>query len=204
MAADSLQSFPKDGPSWKHSRELLRKQFARVQSRNLHHFYEHVDNLIACMPSSGVVDLQPLFFNLTLDTTTALLFGKSVYSLRADANQDFNNKVFAESFNIAQEGLAKRFRIAPFHFLYNPPAFRKACANVHRFVEQYIDSLDLSENDSLDGKSYGFIKQVARESATKQDLRDQLLNVLLAGRDTTACCLTWTWYGFEYQHCVVG
>lgn len=146
------------------------------------------------MPSTGVVDLQPLFFNLTLDTATALLFGKSVYSLRAGADQDSCNKVFTESFNIAQEGLAKRFRVAPWHFLYNPLEFRKACANVHRFIEQYIDSLNLSDNESLDDKSYGFIKQVALESATKQDLRDQLLNVLLAGRDTTACCLAWTLY----------
>ena len=152
------------------------------------------------MPSNGVVDLQPLFFNLTLDTATALLFGKSVYSLKANADQDAGNRVFAESFNIAQEGLAKRFRIAPFHFLYNPSVFQKACANVHRFVEQYIDSLNLSENDSLDDKSYGFIKQVALESATKQDLRDQLLNVLLAGRDTTACCLAWTLYAPGYQN----
>lgn len=186
--------FTQEGPAWKHSRELLRKQFARVQSRNLSHFHKHVDNLIACIPSSGVVDLQPLFFNLTLDTTTALLFGKSVYSLKADIDQDADNKLFAESFNIAQEGLAKRFRIAPWHCLYNPPAFQKACANVHRFVEQYIDNLDLSNNDSLDERSYDFIKKVALESASKQALRDQLLNVLLAGRDTTACCLAWTLY----------
>lgn len=192
--------FTQEGSSWRHSRDLLRKQFSRVQNRNLNHFHEHVDNLIACMPSSGVVDLQPLFFNLTLDTATALLFGKSVDSLKAGYGQDADNKVFAESFNIAQEGLAKRFRIAPLHFLYNPPTFRKACANVHLFVERYIDSLDLSENDSLDDKSYGFIKQVALESASKQELRDQLLNVLLAGRDTTACCLAWTLYGLRYQH----
>ncbi|KAK2748456.1 hypothetical protein FQN55_004396 [Onygenales sp. PD_40] len=184
--------FTQEGPAWKHSRELLRKQFSRVQNRNLNHFHEHVDNLVACLPASGVIDLQPLFFNLTLDTTTALLFGKSVYSLRADTDQDADNKLFAESFNIAQEGLAKRFRIAPWQFLYNPPTFRKACANVHRFVERYIDSLNFSEMNFLDHRSYGFITQLAVESASKQDLRDQLLNVLLAGRDTTACCLAWT------------
>ena len=117
-----------------------------------------------------------------------------MYSLKADIDQDADNKLFAESFNIAQEGLAKRFRIAPWHCLYNPPAFQKACANVHRFVEQYIDNLDLSDNDSLDERSYGFIQKVALESASKQALRDQLLNVLLAGRDTTACCLAWTLY----------
>ncbi|KAH1958975.1 hypothetical protein KXW21_008052 [Aspergillus fumigatus] len=184
--------FTQEGPAWRHSRDLLRKQFSRVQNRILEHFHEHVDNMVARLPLDGVVDLQPLFFNLTLDIATALLFGRSVYSLLAGIDQDADNGLFAEGFNIAQDGLAKRFRIAPWHFLYNPPGFRKACGDVHRFVEQYIDQLDLENSEDLDDKTYGFIKRVAHESASRQHLRDQLLNVLLAGRDTTACCLSWT------------
>lgn len=180
-----------EGAAWKHSRDLLRKQFARFQYQNLDHFREHVDNLINRLPSNGVVDLQPLFFDMTLDTATALLFGRSVYSLRAGIDQHQENRLFAESFDVAQEGLAKRFRIAPWHFLYNPPAFRKACANVHRFVERYIKELDLEHAEPHDINKYGFIKQIAAES-TSLELRDQLLNLLLAGRDTTACCLSWT------------
>jgi cytochrome P450 len=114
--------------------------------------------------------------------------------LRAGIDQHKENKLFAESFNLAQEGLAKRFRIAPWHFLYNPPAFRKACANVHRFVERYIKDLDLENAERHEMKQDGFIKQIAEESTSVKELRDQLLNVLLAGRDTTACCLSWTLY----------
>lgn len=149
------------------------------------------------MPASGLVDLQPLFFNLTLDTATALLFGQSVYSLRAGVDQAEDNKDFAASFDIAQEGLAKRFRLAPFHSLYSPPAFRKACRNVHRFVEKYIEEhhIVLGQqnlvNDGTDAGSW-FVEQIAAESETETQVRDQLLNVLLAGRDTTACCLSWT------------
>lgn len=185
--------FTQEGPAWKHSRELLRNQFVRAQYRDLNHFREHVDNLLSHMPSSGVVDLQPLFFSLTLDTTTALLLGRSVYSLRADIDQEVDNKAFSESFNLAQEGLAKRFRIAPWHFLYNPPSFRQACKTVHHYVERYIEQRNLLERhrDSQD-ESYNFIDQVAEESASNTQLRDQLINVLLAGRDTTACCLSWT------------
>ncbi|KAH6667986.1 cytochrome P450 [Halenospora varia] len=184
--------FTQEGPAWKHSRELLRKQFIQAQYQNLDHFREHVDNLVAHLPADGVVDLQPLFFNLTLDTTTALLFGRSVYSLRANIDQDNDNKLFAESFNIALEGLAKRFRIAPWHFFYNPSDFRQACANVHRFVEGYIEERNLGkQKGDVHEESYGFINQVAEESESTEDLRDQLLNVLLAGRDTTACCLSW-------------
>ncbi|KAF7176132.1 hypothetical protein CNMCM7691_001608 [Aspergillus felis] len=184
--------FTQEGPAWRHSRGLLRKQYFRVQSRTLQYFHEHVDNTVARLPLDGVVDLQPLFFNLTLDIATALLFGRSMYSLKAGIDQDADNRLFAESFDIAQEGLAKRFRIAPWHFLYNPPEFRKACADVHRVLERYIDQLDFQDSDDQDDETYSFIKQVAQESTGKEDLRDQLLNVLLAGRDTTTCCLSWT------------
>lgn len=171
----------------------MRKQFVRAQYQNLNQFCEHVDNLLTHVPESGVVDLQPLFFSLTLDTTTALLLGRSVYSLRASIDQDAENKEFSESFNIAQEGLAKRFRIAPWHFLYNPPRFRRACRNVHRYVERYIEERKLlNDKATLEDDSYGFIDQVSKESENMNALRDQLLNVLLAGRDTTACCLSWT------------
>jgi cytochrome P450 len=186
--------FTQEGGAWKHSREMLRKQFIRTQYQNLDHFREHVDNLIACLPDEeGVVDLQPLFFSLTLDTTTALLLGRSVYSLKAHTIDDVQNREFAENFTIAQEGLAKRFRLAPFHSLYSPAKFRRACSAVHRFVEGYIKEMNLHQekNDKTE-EFYGFINQVAQESTTTVELRDQLLNVLLAGRDTTACCLSWT------------
>lgn len=184
--------FTQEGPAWRHSRELLRKQFIRLHRQDLDLFHEHVDNLMDRLPSNGIVDLQPLFFDLTLDTTTALLFGRSIYSLRAGIDQHKENRLFADSFNIAQEGLAKRFRIAPWHFLYNPPTFRKACASVHRFVENYIDSLDLQNPRGHDLEQDIFIKKIAEESASLKELRDQILNILLAGRDTTACCLSWT------------
>jgi cytochrome P450 len=54
--------------------------------------------------------------------------------------------------------------------------------------------LNLENIESHEKKEYGFIKQIAEESQDMKELRDQLLNVLLAGRDTTACCLSWTLY----------
>ncbi|KAI9650184.1 hypothetical protein NHQ30_000197 [Ciborinia camelliae] len=184
--------FTQEGEAWRHSRDLLRRQFMLVQYRNLDHFREHVDNLVSCLHTEKPVDLQPLFFNLTLDIATSLLFGRSVYSLRANVDQDAENKEFAESFDIAQEGLAKRFRLAPFHFIYNPPHFRQACQKVHRFVERYIQESKQQTHNTARDKSSWFLDQVVEGSRNDAEVRDQLLNILLAGRDTTACGLSWT------------
>lgn len=186
--------FTQEGASWKHSRELLRKQFVRTQYQNLDRFREHVDNLLACLPSSnGVVDLQPLFFKFTLDTTTALLFGQSVFSLKAEAMENAGIRSFTEGFDMAQAGLAKRFRLAPFHYLYRPRAFTNACSSVHKFVDDYIQKRvvqgDQKPNEAM---CENFVDQLAQESSSKESLRYQVLNILWAGRDTTACCLSWT------------
>ena len=152
----------------------------------------------------GVVDLQALFFRLTLDTTTALLLGHSVHSLRAPGIAGADDVAFAESFNTAQQGLAKRFRIAPWHSLYSPPQFKRACSVVHGFVDNYIRTRRIKTgNDAEARESAEFIDQVAQESSSDHLVRDQLVNVLLAGRDTTACCMSWTMYvDVQILHCV--
>ncbi|KAM7188502.1 cytochrome P450 52A13 [Naviculisporaceae sp. PSN 640] len=191
--------FTQEGAAWKHSRELLRKQFSRMQYQKLNCFDEHVENLISCLPTTGgVVDLQPLFFDLSLDVATATLFGRSVYSLRCGGgDRAVENREFAHAFDTAQEGLPQRLRLLPFHFLYNPPSFRKACRKVHEFVERYIRDAGIMTGESGEEQDAGtddpqwFMRQVAQGSSSQRDLRDQLLNVLLAGRDTTACCMSW-------------
>jgi cytochrome P450 len=186
--------FTQEGTAWKHSRELLRKQFMRTHYQNSENFREHVDNLLACLPTQkGVVDVQPLFFKLTLDTTTALLLGHSVHSLRTADIAGADDVAFAESFNTAQQGLARRFRIAPWHSLYCPKEFKHACSVVHKFVDNYISARKTEKGCDVDaGKSIDFFEQVAQESSSDKVLRDQLINLLLAGRDTAACCMSWT------------
>lgn len=46
-----------------------------------------------------------------------------------------------------------------------------------------------------DAKTSVFIEALIQQTKDPQVLQDQCLNVLLAGRDTTACCLHWTLYG---------
>ena len=165
-----------------------------MQYQNMDVFRQHVDNLLECLYiSKTVTDLQPLFFKLTLDTTTALLLGRSVYSLSSEDVNDTGNKRFAENFDIAQGGLAKRFRLAPWHSLYSPPHFRRSCSIVHQFVDDYISERGSDTTEARDQESSdSFIDQLAQGSNSHEMLRDQLLNILLAGRDTTACCLSWT------------
>ena len=184
--------FTQDGPAWKHSRELLRPQFARQQYQNLDVFEDHVQALMGHFPQdmSSSVDLQPLFFKYTLDTTTAFLFGQSINSLREARLA--KTTAFAGSFDTAQDLVVKRFRLLDFYWLVGGRKFFKACDEVHEFVDNIIKQRLNKKDEALEqNEKYLFFDAVAEEVKRPEDLRGQLLNILLAGRDTTSCLLIW-------------
>lgn len=169
---------------------MLQPQFARQQYHNLEIFQVHIDNLLnRISENSERVDLQSLFFRLTLDTTTEYLFGNSINSL--DKNSASKGSTFADDFDIAQNYVVQRFRLLDLYWLIGGKKFRNACDSVHQFMDGIIDSRK-NDEESSDKNRYVFFDAIAENSKDRKALRAQLLNVLLAGRDTTACLLTWT------------
>lgn len=139
--------------------------------------------------TDGVVDLQPLFFRFTLDTTTAFLFGESVRSLEAGTKAN----EFEEAFNIAQSTVAMRFRLLDLYWLIGGRKFRRSCDAVHRYTEEILERGMRSRNNTDKRESrYVFLDAIAQEYPDRVALRHQMMNILLAGRDTTACLLSWT------------
>ncbi|XP_014550459.1 hypothetical protein COCVIDRAFT_43025 [Bipolaris victoriae FI3] len=186
--------FTQEGTEWKHSRDVLRPQLQHKQYENLEVFQPAVDDLIDLIQGgSGIVDLQPLFFRLTLDTTTAFMFGESVRSLATPEAAQGNT--FASSFNTAQQWVTKRFRLPDLYWLINGREFRRACHDVHRFADEIIDR-NLSSERPASGRSgrYVFLDTVAKNTSNRNALRGQVINLLAAGRDTTACLLSWVFF----------
>lgn len=73
-------------------------QFYFQQYSDLDIFREAVDNLIDLISKEGgILNLQPLFFRLTLNVTSAFLFGETTQSLKSPTS--VNEQTLAESFN---------------------------------------------------------------------------------------------------------
>ncbi len=114
--------FTQEGSAWKHSRELLRGPLQHKHYENLDVSKQSVDDLIDILSSqSGVVDLQPLFFRLTLDVSTEFLFGESVKSLKAPKSA--SELTFGDVFNTAQAFVAKRFRLPDLYWMIGGSKF---------------------------------------------------------------------------------
>ena len=82
------------------------------------------------------VDLDVLFFRLTLDSATEFLFGTSVdsqldvfpsYKMLDSAAGAPYSSGFAAAFDEAQMTLATRARFVDFYWIFSPRGFRKNC-----------------------------------------------------------------------------
>ncbi|KIH92445.1 hypothetical protein SPBR_02955 [Sporothrix brasiliensis 5110] len=182
--------FSQDGPAWKHSRELVRRQFSRVQKLAPHALAEHVDELLADIRSAAVsadgvrvVNLKPLMFEYTLNTTTALLFGEPRSTMGQDMDMGKGNAV-RDDFDAACFALGIRVRLADGAWLYNPPKFRTACKAVRDWATFFVAKAMQYKNDfgeDAAAEKYAFIIDLWRDMQDVELVRDQLLHILVAG-----------------------
>lgn len=197
--------FTLDSTGWKNSRAMLRPQFAREQVAHVKSLEPHIQTFAKHIryAKGGVVDLQELFFRLTVDASTEFLFGESVYSLREEKigevpPSDMDGRAgFAEAFNTSQAYLATRSYLQMFYFLVNGQEFRQSCRDVHKFASFYVNKALNATPEELEAKSkdgYIFLYELAKQTRDRKILQDQLLNILVAGRDTTAGLLSFTFY----------
>ncbi|PHH83484.1 hypothetical protein CDD82_443 [Ophiocordyceps australis] len=189
--------FASNGKTWEHSRAMLRPSFTRSQITDLDLEERHVQSLFSVLnPRIGpdgwseFVDLQPLFFNLTLDSATEFLFGESVDSQLSDQDNGF-----ATAFDAAQTTLSVGAKMGGNLFwLVHTPKFRRNVKLVHDFVDRFVaKTLSSKEKTSQDDR-YVFLRALAEQTSDPDELRSELLNILLAGRDTTASTLGWFFY----------
>lgn len=196
--------FTLDGAGWSHSRGLLRPQFARDQVADLDLMDDHIRNLVDLIHENNGIsfDIQRLFFLLTIDSATHFLFGESVGSMVPAASAKGgllekssvgNAQGFAEAFGTAQDYLASRSRSQDAYWLINPKEFQDANKRVHEVVDHYVKLALESQQDpekKQPGSRYIFAEALAAETSDPKVLRDNMLNILLAGRDTTASLLS--------------
>lgn len=203
--------FTLDGPGWQHTRTLLRPQFTREQISHVHIIERNLQAIIKAFkdhyneagPHGGekYLDIQPFFFKLTIDTATEFMFGESTQLLTGGNPKIANAVEFGDAFNAAQEVLMKRTVAQNFYWMIDSKEFRQACEVCKDFTSSYVDlalkrtakyvSSSEKEKAKNEPQSYVFLDELAKETRDPIILRDQAINTLVAGRDTTASLLSW-------------
>ncbi|KAF2095752.1 cytochrome P450 [Rhizodiscina lignyota] len=181
--------FSSDGKQWEFARALLRPQFGRDQVGDLELEESHVQNLMNALPvepnTGGWTeqkDLVTLFYRLTFDSALEFLFGRGGetqlaalpgYVARSDG--PVVTKSFSEDWDTSLDHLATAAKLNDLHWIHyirNKDFYRRVKA-IHEFCDYYV-----------------FLEALAEETQDPIMIRDQLLSILLAGRDTTAGLLS--------------
>ncbi|EEP75550.1 hypothetical protein UREG_00396 [Uncinocarpus reesii 1704] len=149
------------GEPWRHSRAMLRPQFAKQQIQDLENLEGFVQTLISRIPGNETCDLQELFFRLSMDTEICML-----------------RSLLGDLYFLQKDG--REFK------------------QISAFVKEYIDRFTYKALQlHADGKptsydangKYIFLEEISKSIKDPVRLRSELLNILLAGRDTTASLL---------------
>ena len=192
--------FTTDGAHWAQSRSMIRPNFVRDQVADLEMFEEQMADFFALIPADGsTVDLQELFFSYTIDSATEFLFGQSVQSLKKLREGVRDENGFAAAFNYAQMAVSTKLRLGWLRHFYNDRRATECERICHDFVDGFVDmainhraGVDEEKSVGADDekKRYVFLQGLAEQTGDRRRIRDELLNVLLAGRDTTASLLS--------------
>ena len=162
-------------------------------------FGSHVDHLIAAIPhNNSTIDLQALFFKLTLDSATAILFGESTHCLLPD-HRNTRTVSFAKSWTRAQVAIPRHSKNGFLDKLIPDPIFKADVKLIHDFVDGYVRqglayrTVHQSEPETPK-PPYVFLHALVQQTTDPVQIRSELLNILVAGRDTTASLLSNVWW----------
>jgi cytochrome P450 len=200
--------FTTDGEEWVHFRQQLRPQFNRDQISDLESTGRHVQILFKALPEEDAqgwidgTDIIPYIYRFTMDVSTEFLFGHSVDTqTRSLHSQDSGNTEeiredleFTKAMNDSQEYISWRFRFGPLYWLVKSKKYVDDCGIVQRFADRFVNlALNPDHKHSASehgkGRKYVLLDELVSETRDPTELRNQILHVLLAGRDTTASLL---------------
>ncbi|KAI5950173.1 hypothetical protein KGF54_005321 [Candida jiufengensis] len=195
--------FSSEGGHWKDSRTLLRPFFAKDHIKhitNMEPFVDRVIKLIKKTNGKTIINLQDIFQDFTMDYTTYLLLGESSDSLKERLGEPIKETIsektrsqFTWAFDTLAPKLMMRALLGHFMFLYNPTNMQKCIDIQHEFVDYYVQKALKMSSEELDKKSEGgtlFLYELAKHTKDPIVLRDNILSIILAGRNTTSGLMT--------------
>ncbi|KAJ7552926.1 hypothetical protein O6H91_06G077100 [Diphasiastrum complanatum] len=204
--------FNSDGETWKRHRKILSYEFS---SRKLRDFSSNIfkknairlaDILDSAAKSKQEVELQDLFMRTTLDSICEIGFGLEFGSLSSLLPE----VPFANAFDRASEAIGHRswdlfWRIGRAlglgyekglqDYIRLLDAFTfKVVQQRKKSIEEGNKNNEENTREDLLSRFTGFRDQYGEVMYKDKDLRDSILNFVLAGRDTTAITLSWLVY----------
>ena len=192
-----------DGPLWKQHRKLMMPSFSRKALEDLSIYSEHFEGFMHHVPRNGqVIDLQDLFFRLTLDSSTAHLLGCSSRTL-ASVSELSPEPELAGAFDRAQRAAVEKFALGWADRFRPQPQYWKDTKLIWNFAQRYVDialrrkqerDAKPAEKTTTDTKQPNFLDEICERTENADEILKGALHLLVAGRDSTASLLSNLWF----------
>lgn len=174
---------------------LIERHFQRLQ-RALAPGVQN-DNLVSNLQT---VDVKEPLLDLSLRLTTEFLLGEDMDSMVSTMHQTKWTDRFAIEFNTAFSWIAKRERLKAFHWMIDSLAFRRSCSTAQSLVDEAVKhSVEVRQKGTSTAESYVALESLLRADRDTKATRDQFMNLLLAGRDTSGALLCWVFYALARE-----
>lgn len=208
--------FATDGAKWSVQRKATSKIFSAnnfrgVITRAIDDDIAKLTTIIGNHADAGrEFDLAALFFAFTLSSFTSMAFGQDIGALKID---DDTPVPFAVAFDFAQSRMDSRVfePLYPLTELFSSDG-RKMRAAVKTISDFAYDIIDKRAKDvELETKGekeagaddlltlYMALRDEKGQPMSRTALRDAVVNLIIAGRDTTAQALSWTYFQLMAQ-----
>ena len=168
----------------------------------------HADILSATLKSgcdgwTDIVNLQPLFLKMTLDLMTEFLYGH-VPSQTGQTKDGPDTEEFGYHFDAGKTHVGIRLALGKWYWLLRSSTFFHHCKKVQQYAEYLVRArlhhghkmlaVQQPTQESTTKGKFVLLDELAKHTNSILELRSETLNVLSAGRDTTAALLTWIFY----------
>lgn len=197
--------FNSNGDQWKKHRNAAITLFhAKNLSNYVEIFERNANTLIKTFEfiknqnKNEFIDLQDYFMRYTLDSFCEIAFGVSLHSIEKESNY------FADAFDSAQTHTERKVKLGSFWYLMQLLNPIKDLDKKYDFINETVNNMIIyqkSQSNSVLENQVDVLSSIILNSRKNQsssfsdkDLRDFIVNFLIAGRDTTAVLLTWTFY----------
>ncbi|KAJ7625746.1 cytochrome P450 [Roridomyces roridus] len=210
--------FNSDGETWKYHRAMTKPFFSRDRISDFDIFDRHAEDVISLLKertrAGYAVDFQDLIGRFTMDSASEFLFDSCLHSLKSDLPYAHNvsfppppppsqsqlSTKFIEAFTAAMTHIVDRDNWDGIWPLFEILGDKTAgpMKDISEFLDPVIHAA--MEKRKMGGKSEeeasSLLDDMLNTTSDPQLLKDEMLNMLLAGRDTTMHTITIVIYFF--------
>jgi cytochrome P450 len=179
-----------DGAFWRNQRQLASQAFDPRRISNLAGMMvDHTESMVEQWTPGEPIDIRTELAQVTVRIIVNAMFGTDIDAATTNRVQE------------ALEPLGKRFEPDPFRFLtpnWLPTAENRSFSQSVQTLEEILDELVAERRragyEDGDDLLSVLLRAQDRNEQADSTLRDEMMTMLLAGHDTTALTLTYTYY----------